>query len=731
MSPDFDNIVHPSSAASAEQSSPDSVSADTPHPDTTNSSETTNSAGSGEGSVAHASSEGAAAAPAPEACAPEADTSRETQAAEASSTGVTQEDAIDPETIIESNEMVSEGDLNATPAMDIAAADTDDDEISPDATMSELIEKYPTPDGKKQGKGGYQGKGKNQEKNQPKKKPEIETVTGTVVTLNDLGVVVDIGAKKEGLIPAAEFAEDALTVPPLTPGQSVEVDKLGEEKDGYALLSYQRPLRRATWKKIEEAFRTKATIEGTVTDLIKGGLVVDIGVRAFLPASQVDIRPQANLDSWKGQKISLRVLKLNRKRGNVVVSRRALLEEEQATQRKQVMESITEGQVLTGKVKNITDYGVFVDLGGVDGLLHITDLSWGRLKHPSEAVAAGDEIQVQVLHFDKEKGRVSLGRKQLIPDPWAGVPEKFAVGAHVKGKVVGVTDYGAFIELAPGVEALVHISEMTWSKKLKHPSKIVKAGDEVEAVVLEVKPDQRRISLGLKQTQPDPWEELAKKYPIGTIVTGKVRNLTEFGAFVEIEEGFDGLVHVSDISWSGRVKNPGDALKKGETITAKVLKIDAPTRRVSLGIKQVNDIWANWFSAHKINELVKGKVSRMAAFGAFVELAEGIEGLCHISEIEDRKRKGGDSRSSAPMHDKSGKPTGSSGETKLEAGKEYEFKIVKLDPDQHRIGLSFRSAQKQAEKRELQEYRSQEHKSTKSSPTATIGDMIRAKGGSL
>jgi small subunit ribosomal protein S1 len=396
-----------------------------------------------------------------------------------------------------------------------------------------------------------------------------------------------------------------------------------------------------------------------------------------------------------------------------------------------VMESITEGQVLTGKVKNITDYGVFVDLGGVDGLLHITDLSWGRLKHPSEAVAAGDEIQVQVLHFDKEKGRVSLGRKQLIPDPWAGVPEKFAVGAHVKGKVVGVTDYGAFIELGPGIEGLVHISEMTWSKKLKHPSKIVKAGDEVEAVVLDVKPDQRRISLGLKQTQPDPWEELAKKYPIGTIVTGKVRNLTEFGAFVEIEEGFDGLVHVSDISWSGRVKNPGDALKKGEAITAKVLKIDAPTRRVSLGIKQVNDIWANWFGAHKVNELVKGKVSRMAAFGAFVELAEGIEGLCHISEIEDRKRKGGDSRSSAPMHDKSGKPTGSSGETKLEAGKEYEFKIVKLDPDQHRIGLSFRSAQKQAEKRELQEYRSQEHKTVKSSPTATIGDMIRSKGGIL
>ena len=681
MSPEFDN--NPSSAASAEQSSPDSTSSGSNSPTAVSSPS------------ASESSAGQAAAPAPDP-----------HAAEPIA------DAADPETAQASNEMVSEGDLNAAPAADV---ETDTGEISPDATMSELIEKYPTPGSK------------SHAKTQAKKKVENEVLQGTVVALNDLGVVVDIGAKREGLIPAAEFGEVALTAPPLSPGQVVEVERLGEEKDGYALLSYQRPLRRATWKKIEEAFRAKTTIEGTVVDLIKGGLVVDIGVRAFLPASQVDVRPQANLDSWKGQKISCRVLKLNRKRGNVVVSRRALLEEEQAAQRKQVMESITEGQVLTGRVKNITDYGVFVDLGGVDGLLHITDLSWGRLKHPSEAVAAGDEIQVQVLHFDKDKGRVSLGRKQLIPDPWAAVAEKFTTGAHVKGKVVGVTDYGAFIELAPGVEGLVHISEMTWSKKLKHPSKIVKAGDEVEAVVLDVKTDQRRISLGLKQTQPDPWEELAKKYPVGTIVTGKVRNLTEFGAFVEIEEGFDGLVHVSDISWTGRVKTPGEALKKGEAITAKVLKVDVPTRRVSLGIKQVKDIWADWFAAHKINDLVKGKVSRMAAFGAFVELAEGIEGLCHISEIEDRKRKGGDAKSGGPMHDKSGKPSGeATGAVKLEAGKEYEFKIVKLDPDQHRIGLSFRSAQKQAEKRDMQEYRS-----TKSSPTATIGDAIRSKLGSL
>lgn len=691
MAPQFDSNDNPSSHSIAEPSSPDTAP-----------------------NVVELSTEGGAVAaakaleptPATPPVAPieaNVDPKSETAGADAAKTDAAASNDASDDTAAESEEMVSEGDTHLQ--ADVSAeGPADSGEISAEA-MGELIEKYPTPQGKK---------------------AENEVLTGTVVALNDLGVVVDIGAKREGLIPAAEFAEVSLTAPPLTPGQIIEIERTGEEKDGYALLSYQRPLRRATWKKIEEAFRSKATIEGSVTDLIKGGLVVDIGVRAFLPASQVDVRPQANLDSWKGQKISCRVLKLNRKRGNVVVSRRALIEEDQAAQRKQVMEGLTEGQVLTGRVKNITDYGVFVDLGGVDGLLHITDLSWGRLKHPSEAVAPGDEIQVQVLHFDKEKGRVSLGRKQLMPDPWASVPEQFPIGARIKGKIVGVTDYGAFVELGSGIEGLVHISEMTWSKKLKHPSKIVKEGDEVEVVVLEVKPDVRRISLGLKQTTPDPWEELINKYPVGTIVTGKVRNLTEFGAFVEIEEGFDGLVHVSDISWSGRVKNPGEALKKGETITAKVLKVDAPTRRVSLGIKQVNDIWGDWFAAHKMGDLVKGKVSRLATFGAFVELADGIEGLCHISEIEDRKRKGHDGKSGGPMHDKSGKPTGGNAETKLETGKEYEFKIVKLDPDQHRIGLSYRSAQKQAEKRDMQEYRS-----SKSSPTATIGDAIRSKGGSL
>ncbi len=603
------------------------------------------------------------------------------------------------ESAVASENMVSEGDPRASEPTD---------EISAEA-MGELINQYPSPE----------------EKSTETEKKVIE---GRVVALNDLGVVVDIGTKREGLIPASEFAE-VTTAPPLSPGQIVEVERLGEEKDGYALLSYQRPLRRATWKRIEEAYRAKANVEATVTDLIKGGLVVDIGVRAFLPASQVDLKPQSNLESLKGQKLTVRVLKLNRKRGNVVVSRRAILEEENEAHRKQVMDSISEGQILKGRVKNITDYGVFLDLGGVDGLLHITDLSWGRLKHPSEAVKVNDELEVQVLRFDREKGRVSLGRKQLVPDPWAAVAEKFPAGSRVKGKVVGITDYGAFIELDSGVEGLVHISEMTWSKKMKHPSKIVAQGAEVEAVVLEVKADQRRISLGLKQTQPDPWQELIDKYPVGMVVTGRVRNLTDFGAFVEIEEGFDGLVHASDISWTGRVKNIGEVLKKGEQVTAKILKIDAPNRRVSLGIKQVNDIWANWFGAHKVNEVVRGKVSRIAAFGAFVELAEGIEGLCHISEIEDRKRKHDDKGGQGGARP-GGKPKEQA--AKLEIGKEYDFKIVKLDTDQHRIGLSYRGAQKQIEKKEIQEYRAASTpKGPKSSPTATIGDMIRSKGGSI
>ncbi len=540
---------------------------------------------------------------------------------------------------------------------------------------------------------------------------EGEIESGHVVAITDLGVVVDLGGKTEGLIPAIEVAEAEVPIQ-LDPGQPIEVLRTGERKEGYIVLSHLRARRRRAWANIEKAYREKTNLAGRVVDHIKGGLVVEIGARAFLPASQLDLRPVQNLDSWKDREIEVRVVKLNRKRGNVVVSRRAVLEVNLEAERQKLMDSLAEGQVRRGMVKNVTGYGAFIDLGGLDGLLHVTDMSWGRVTSPSEIVRPGDEVEVQVLKFDREKMRVSLGLKQMQPDPWASVAGRFPVGGHIQGKVIGVVDYGAFVEIEPGVEGLVHVSEMTWSKRKQHPSKILKPGDEVEVVVLGLDAGERRISLGMKQTQTDPWQTLAEKYPVGTVVTGRVRNLTDFGAFIEIEEGFDGLVHVSDISWTSRVKNPSELLKKGDSIQAKVLKIDAAGRRVSLGIKQVNDIWANWFSAHKVGDLVHGRVSRLTTFGAFVELASGIEGLCHISEIEGRRKP---DQPQAPAR-------GSKSGDLLHVGQEYEFKIVKMNADQHKIGLSYRAAQRQAERREMEDYRS-----SKSSATATIGDAILAK----
>jgi small subunit ribosomal protein S1 len=541
---------------------------------------------------------------------------------------------------------------------------------------------------------------------------EGEIETGQVVAITDLGVVVDLGAKTEGLIPAQEFAE--LDGPfPLQVGQPVEVQRTGDSKEGMVLLSYQRVRRRRMWAKIEEAYRNKTDLTGKIVDHIKGGLVVDIGVRAFLPASQADLHPVRDLDEWKDREITVRVLKMNRKRGNVVVSRRAILDEQVAAQRQAMLDSLAEGQVVRGVVKNVTGYGAFIDLGGIDGLLHITDMSWTRVASPLDAVQPGEEVEVKVLKYDKEKGRVSLGRKQLLPDPWTTAVERYPAGTKLNGRVMSLTDYGAFVELEPGIEGLVHVSEMSWSKRKQHPSKIVKEGDQVDVVVLGVDPNERRISLGMKQAQADPWLQLAEKYPVGTVVNGKIRNLTEFGAFLEIEEGFDGLIHVSDISWTGRIKNPSEVYKKGDAVEAKVLKIDQNSRRVSLGVKQVNDIWASWFEKHKVGDVVRGRVSRVTTFGAFVELAEGIEGLCHISEIDDR-RKGDNPKPVAAGQ----RPRGGL----LDPGRDYEFKIVKISQDQHKIGLSYRAAQKQAERRDMEEYRS-----SKSSATATIGDAIMAK----
>jgi small subunit ribosomal protein S1 len=542
-----------------------------------------------------------------------------------------------------------------------------------------------------------------------------EVVEVKVVAYTEHGVVVDLGGKTEGLIPAAEFAETEIPRP--DPNATIEVQRSGEHKDGYEIVSYQKVLRRRTWEKIDAAFKAKETITGKVVDRIKGGLVVDIGVRAFLPGSQFDLRPTTNLDDLVGTEVQVRVTKLNRRRGNVVVSRRALLEEELHAKRAALMDTLNEGQIVHGHVKNVTDYGAFVDLGGIDGLLHLTDMSWGRVKHPSDIVKPEQELDVIILKFDKEKQRISLGLKQLSADPWVGAAEKYPAGGKVKGKIVGVVDYGVFVELEQGIEGLVHVSEMSWNKKVQHPSKLAKVGDEVDVVVLDIKPSDRRVSLGMKQAQPDPWLLTAEKYPVGTVITGKVRNIAEFGAFVEIEDGFDGLVHVGDVSWTGRVKNPHEVFKKGEPVTAKVLKIDAENRRVSLGMKQVNDIWGDWFKQHRVGQIVKGKVSRIATFGAFVELGENIEALCHNTEIEDRRRRdegmGGYRPTTGPL--KSAGP--------LEPGKEYDFKIIKISPETRRIGLSYRAAVKQLERKEIEQYRS----SSKSSSTATIGDALKSK----
>ena len=586
----------------------------------------------------------------------------------------------------------SQGKEGAAPVDAEAAAAAE--EAAGSEEMSKLMEQYGEP---------VEGASQN------------EIIEVKVVAYTEQGVVVDLGQKTEGLIPAVEFSETEIPRP--EPNATIEVQRTGEHKEGYLIVSYQKVLRRRTWERIDAAFKAKDTVIGKVVDRIKGGLVVDVGVRAFLPGSQFDLRPTQNLDNLLGQELQVRITKLNRRRGNVVVSRRALLEEELHRKRAALMETLTEGQVVHGHVKNVTEYGAFVDLGGIDGLLHLTDLSWGRVKHPSDVVKPEQELDVIILKFDKEKQRVSLGLKQLMADPWVNAAEKYPAGGKVRGKIVGVVDYGVFVELDQGIEGLVHVSEMSWNKKVTHPSKLVKVGEEVDVVVLDIKPSDRRVSLGMKQALPDPWLQTAEKYPVGTVVTGKVRNIAEFGAFIEIEDGFDGLVHVGDVSWTGRVKNPHEVFRKGEPITAKVLKIDPENRRVSLGIKQVNDIWGDWFKTHKVGQLVKGKVSRIATFGAFVELGENIEALCHNTEIEDRRRRD----EGASMHRTSTGPLKSAGP--LEPGKEYDFKIIKISPETRRIGLSYRAAVKQVERREIEQYKS----TTKSSSTATIGDAIQSK----
>jgi small subunit ribosomal protein S1 len=526
-------------------------------------------------------------------------------------------------------------------------------------------------------------------------------VTGTVIKLTDKHVVVDVGMKSEGLIPIEQVV-DHTGQPKLKPGDSVDVVIEREEPEGGYLLGYEKAQRLRVWDTVEKAHNEKTAITGTVVGRVKGGLTVDIGIKAFLPGSQLELRPVRNLDAWIGQPIQVRVIKLNKKRGNVVVSRKEILEEEQTVRRSMTLEHLEEGAILTGTVKNLTDYGAFVDLGGIDGLLHITDMSWGRLTHPRDLVNVGDEIQVKVLKFDKDKQRVSLGFKQLTPDPWLDAAERYPIGARVKGRVLSVTDYGAFVELEQGIEGLVHVSEMTWSKRMKHPSKLVKPGDEVETVILAVNPADRRISLGMKQLLENPWEHLADKYPTGATVEGRVRNLTDFGAFIEIEDGIDGLVHVSNLSWTKRVKHPSEVLKKGEKVRAVVLGVEPENRRLSLGIKQLQpDVWETFFAQHRVGDVVKGKVLRTAQFGAFVEIAEGVEGLCHVSEATDGH--------GAPI--------------KLEQGSEHEFKIIRMNPEEKKVALSIRAVSgDEASRADVEAY-----KAPVSSSTTTLGDLVHWK----
>ena len=532
-----------------------------------------------------------------------------------------------------------------------------------------------------------------------------EVLQGTVLSINAKDVIIDFGYKSEGIVPIEQFQTPNGEVT-VKPGDVVDVMiEPGEPPEGYVLLSHTRASRLRVWDNLEKAYQEQLNISGHVLGRVKGGLAVDVGVKAFMPGSQADPRPIHNLDGMVGQDIPVKIIKLNRRRGNVVVSRKAAVEEEINVRKSATLDHLVEGAPVTGLVKNLTEYGAFIDLGGIDGLLHVTDMSWGRIAHPSELLHVGDAITVKVLKFDRTKERVSLGLKQLEPDPWETVTERYALHSRVIGRVVNVTDYGAFVELEAGVEGLIHISEMTWSRRMKHPSKVVKPGDQVEAVVLEVHPRERRISLGLKQLEPNPWTTIDDRYSVGSVVEGRVRNMTDFGAFIEIEEGIDGLVHVSDLSWTKRVKHPSEVLRKGQVVQAVILNIDSGAHRLSLGIKQLQpDAWESYFQTHQVGDIVHGRVCRLASFGGFIELAEGVEGLCHYSEIPGYMgRRGSD-------------------EGLLTVGQEVDFKIIKMSEAEKKIGLSLRALADDEERNRLEDYQRQA-----AAATTTIEEVLSLK----
>ncbi len=544
---------------------------------------------------------------------------------------------------------------------------------------------------------------------------EGEILQGHVLKVTAKEVIVDFGYKLEGLVPIEQFMQaDGSVLVERGDTIDVMVDGHRVEQDGYIVLSHEKAARVRAWDNLEKAARDNLIVAGRVLGRIKGGLTVDVGVHAFMPGTQIDVRPTHNLESFIGQDVPVKVLKINRRRGNIVVSRKLALEDELTTRKSAALEHLAEGAVVTGVIKNLTDYGAFVDLGGIDGLLHVSDMSYGRITHPSEAVSTGDEVTVRVLKFDRERERISLGMKQLAPDPWLTIDERCPLGEHVVGRVVSVTDYGAFVELEAGVEGLIHISEMTWSRRMKHPSKVVRPGDQIEAVVLEVKPRDRRISLGIKQLEADPWTTVADRYSIGSVVEGRVRKLTDFGAFIEIEEGIDGLVHISDLSWTKRVKHPSEMLKKGQMVQAAILNIDAANRRLSLGVKQLQpDAWESFFRAHQVGDVVRGRVCRAANFGVFVEVSPGVEGLCHNSEIPGAAGGRNDRVKAARTKE----------EPPLPIGEEMDFKIIKMSEADKKIGLSLRAASDDQEKSRLDDYHRQA-----TAATMTIEEVINMKG---
>jgi len=530
---------------------------------------------------------------------------------------------------------------------------------------------------------------------------EGEIVTGRIISVDKDHVLLEIGYKSGGQIPIAEFADDK--------GQlSVNIDDTVEvmvewwdDEQEMVVLSKEKAEKVKVWEDIKQAHENNGTIRGVIVGRVKGGFTVDVGVQAFLPGSQADLRPIHNLDDMVGKTFAFKVLKYNRKRSNVVLSRRVILEQEAVAKRAATLASIHEGKVMEGIVKNITEYGVFVDLGGVDGLLHITDISWGRVKHPSELFSIGNKITVKVLNLDLERERVSLGMKQLTPDPWLNATTKFPVGSRISGKVVSLTDYGAFVEIEEGVEGLIHVSEMSWTRKIRHPSKVVSVGEKVDAVVLDIKPESRRISLGMKQVAPNPWDVISEKYPVGTVIEGKIKNITDFGIFIGIDEGIDGLVHISDLSWTKRIKHPSELYKKGETVQAKVLDIEKENERFSLGIKQLQaDPWSTVAARYQVGKEITGTITNLTDFGIFVELEEGVEGLVHVSEISKEKIK---------------TPVG-----KYNVGDVITAKVMNINSDERRIGLSIKRLEMESDQNLLSEYVNQME-----APTSTFGELLR------